>query len=270
MTHPDQLLADYVEGTLAERERALLHEHLSTCAVCREELELAQRAVSALATLEERPVPLGVTGPVLAEAKRRFERRRTVAWQRFQWGAGIAAAAALVLVFALNVGGNGADPAIRAEGGRAGMAASDAAGAPEQLDVIEKRDRNYAEADVREFAEQAARTARVGDNGEEAAPQAGTASGGGPAAGATMAAAGAAADLVTAAPAIECLRSAEVPLDDPGDRLLSIIEARFAGTPAYLAALLDSSGERQPADSVIVWVVDRRDCQILSSATQPV
>jgi hypothetical protein len=145
------------------------------------------------------------------------------------------------------------------------MAASDATAEPGQLDVIEKRDRNYAEADVREFAEQAARTARVGDNGQEAAPPA---FGGGSVAGATMAAG--AADLVTAAPAIECLRSAEVPLDDPGDRLLSIIEARFAGTPAYFAALLDSSGEGQPADSVVVWVVDRRDCQILSFATQPV
>lgn len=269
MTHPEQLLADYVEGTLAERERALLHEHLSTCAVCREELELARNAVSALATLEERPVPLGVTGSVLAEAERRFERRRTAVWQRFQWGAGIAAAAALVLVVALNVGGNGADPAIRAEGGRAGMAATDAAAEPEQLDVIEKRDRNYAEADVREFAEQAARTARAGDNGEEAAPPAGNAFGGGSAADATMAA-GATVDLVTAAPAIECLRSAEVPLDDPGDRLLSIIEARFARTPAYFAALLDSPGTGQPADTVIVWVVDRRDCQILSFVTKPV
>jgi anti-sigma factor RsiW len=269
MTHPDQLLADYVQGTLAERERALLHEHLSTCAVCREELELAQNAVSALAILEERPVPLGVTGPVLAEAERRVERRRTVVWQRFQWGAGIAAAAALVLIVALNVGGNGADPAIRAEGEGAGMAASDAAAEPEQFDVIEKLDRNYAEADVREFAEQAARTARVGNNGEEAAPQAGDALGGGSAAGATMAA-GAAVDQVTAAPAIDCLRSAEVPLDDPGDRLLSIIEARFAGTPAYFAALLDSPSEGQPADTVNVWVVDRRDCQILSFVTKPI
>ena len=268
MTHPEQPLADYVEGTLAERERALLHEHLSTCAVCREELELARNAVSALAKLEERPVPLGVTGPVLAEAKRRFERRHTVVWQRFQWGAGIAAAAALVLVVALNLGGNGADPAIRAEGGRAGVATSDAAAEPEQFEVIEKRDRNYAEADVREFAEQAARTARVSDSGEEAAPSAGNAFGGG-SAGATMAA-DAAVDLVTAAPAIECLRSAEVPLDDPGDRLLSVIEARFAGTPAYFAALLDSTGEGQPADTVIVWVVDRRDCQILSFVTKPV
>src|ERR671911_1088548 len=213
MTHPKQSLADYIEGTLADRGRPLLQEHLSTCAVCREELELARNAVSSLATLEELPVPLGVTGPVLAEAERRFERRRTVVWQRFQWGAGIAAAAALVLVVALNVGGNGADPAIRAEGRGAGVADSDAAGEPEQFDVIEKRDRNYAEADVREFAEQAARTARVGDNGEEAAPQAGDAFGGESAGGATMAA-GAAVDLVTAAPAIECLRSAEVLLDD--------------------------------------------------------
>ena len=76
MTHPEELLAGYVDGTLGTDERAVVDAHLQTCDTCREEVGLARTAVRALATLEEVPVPFGVTGPVLAEAGRRFERRR--------------------------------------------------------------------------------------------------------------------------------------------------------------------------------------------------
>jgi hypothetical protein len=265
MTHPEELLADYVEGTLTERERALVDAHLSTCAVCREELALAGNAVSALATLEERPVPLGVTGPVLAEAGRRFERRRTVVWQRLQWGAGIAAAAALVLVVALNVGGNGADPALRAEGEGAGAAVPDASAALERLDVIEKQDLNYTESDIRTLADRAARAAQGGDQEETVDAAAGGEAASPAAEGVTLSGA---SEFVPAAPAIECLRSAEVPLDDPRDRLVTILEARFARTPAYFAVLLEGPGAGQSADTVVVWVVARGDCRILTFAAQ--
>ena len=109
MSHPEDLLADYVDGTLAERERAVVDTHLDGCARCSAEIRQAEAAKTALSELEDVPVPFGVTGPVLAEAGRRFERRRGVAWERFQWAAGLAAAAALVLVVALNLGG-GDDP----------------------------------------------------------------------------------------------------------------------------------------------------------------
>jgi anti-sigma factor RsiW len=105
MTHPEELLADYVDGTLEDEQRAVVDAHLPGCATCREELELARGALAALANLEDEPVPFGVTGPVLAEAGRRFERRRVVVYERLQWAAGLAAAAALVLVVALNIGG---------------------------------------------------------------------------------------------------------------------------------------------------------------------
>src|SRR3972149_5264891 len=101
MTHPEELLADYVDGTLNHEQRAVVDTHLPGCATCRQEVDLARRALAALATLEDVPVPFGVTGPVLAEAGRRFERRRGVGWGG---AAGIAAAAALVLVVALNIG----------------------------------------------------------------------------------------------------------------------------------------------------------------------
>ena len=115
MSHPEDLLADYVDGTLAERERAVVDAHLHGCARCSAEIRQAEAARAALSELEDVPVPFGVTGPVLAEAGRRFERRRGVVWERFQWAAGLAAAAALIVVVALNVGGgdarNAATPA---------------------------------------------------------------------------------------------------------------------------------------------------------------
>jgi anti-sigma factor RsiW len=126
MTHPEDLLADYVDGTLADQERAVVDAHLQACDVCREELELARSGLAALAALQEQPVPFGVTGPVLAEAGRRFERRRTVAWQRVQWVVGGAAAAALVLVVALslNLGGTERRPTAAAGRSRPGRPAS--------------------------------------------------------------------------------------------------------------------------------------------------
>ena len=109
MSHPEDLFADYVDGTLDERARADVDTHLLGCGRCRDEVRLAASAKAALVELEDRPVPFGVTGPVLAEAGRRFERRRGVTWERFQWAAGLAAAAALVVVVALNVGDGGSE-----------------------------------------------------------------------------------------------------------------------------------------------------------------
>ena len=115
MSHPEDLLADYVDGTLAERERAVVDAHLDGCARCSAEVRQAEAAKTALSELEDVPVPFGVTGPVLAEAGRRFERRPGVVWGRFQWAAGLAAAAALILVVALNVGGGDAQNAAAPE-----------------------------------------------------------------------------------------------------------------------------------------------------------
>ncbi|MGA9162639.1 MAG: zf-HC2 domain-containing protein, partial [Actinomycetota bacterium] len=84
MSHPDDLLADYVDGTLDERGRADVDSHLLGCERCRGEVGEARSARAALAEVEELPVPFGVTGPVLAEAGRRFERRRGIAWDRFR------------------------------------------------------------------------------------------------------------------------------------------------------------------------------------------
>jgi anti-sigma-K factor RskA len=250
-SHPQELFADYVDGTLATDERAVVDAHLSTCAACRQEIELARRAVAALASLEELPVPLGVTGPVLAEAGRTFEHRRVAVWQRVQWAAGAAAAAAIVLVVALNVTGNGGNESPTAGGTMAaGAPTQDRTAMLEAVDVLEKHDASYGDADVRSFAQVTA--VSVEDDG-------------GPLAGAES---GPAIEFVPAAAGLRCLETAGVPLYDPRDTLVRLIEARYGRTPAYFAVFLESPGADQPADTAVVWVVARGDCRILTFASQ--
>jgi hypothetical protein len=263
MTHPEDLLADYVDGTLPEHERAVVDAHLEGCAKCREETELARGAVTALATLPEEPVPLGVTGPVLAEAGRRFERRRTAGWRRLQWAAGAAAAAALVAVFALN-GFGGSEPSRDAatEGGESAEAGGEApaAATTEAFGPVIQDQANvdYDEDGVRSLAEDAAAAARRTTDGAQTgsigADQEGSA----------------AALAASADRALSCFRDAGAPLDDPNSTLIRLIEARFQRTPAYLAVFLQSPGAGQPPDHAVVWVVARNDCRILTLQSLPI
>lgn len=260
MTHPEELLSGYVDGTLPNEERAVVDAHLATCATCREELELAHEALTALEALEEQPVPFGVTGPVMAEAGRRFERRGAM-WQRIQWGAGAAAAAALVLVVALNL--STGDSVDRANAPRDGDV-EDAAGPPgaalsadETLPKLERqRTVNYDDSGIRLLAEDAAERSAGAQSGPTTEAEAG---GGG----------GEFAAQEERGVALVCLRTSGAPFDDPRERLDRLIEAQYRGTPAYFAVFLESPGGGQPPDSAIVWVVATRDCRILTIASLP-
>lgn len=247
MTHPEELLAGYVDGTLAENERAGVDAHLASCTVCRDEIELSRAAVAALGSLEEERVPFGVTGPVLAEAGRRFERRRAVLWGRVQWAAGLATAAALVLVVALNLGG-GDDAAERAGGDGAGgqEASAPAAEAGTALMAVGlelQPDVSYDDAGIRSLARDAAaqRDAAAGESSADFAPP---------------------------DPAIRCLRRSDAPIEDPSDRLVRLIEAEYLDTPAYLAVFLESPGAGQPPTHSVVWVAAIDDCRNLAFASQ--
>jgi len=260
MTHPEELLSGYVDGTLPNEERAVVDAHLATCATCREEVDLAHEALTALEALEEQPVPFGVTGPVMAEAGRRFERRGAV-WQRVQWGAGLAAAAALVLVVALNLPGDSGERAAAPTDGTAeasGGAPGAALAADDTLPKLERqRTVNYDDSGIRLLAEDAAERSA----GAESSPTAEADTGGG-------------GDIEFAAQdergvAVECVRTSGAPLDDPLERLDRLIEAQYRGTPAYFAVFLESPGGGQPPDSAIVWVVATRDCRILTIASLP-
>jgi hypothetical protein len=197
----------------------------------------------------------------MAEAGRRFERRGAV-WQRVQWGAGVAAAAALVLVVALNLStGDSGDPAnaprdgaVEATTGAPGAALA----ADETLPKLERqRTVNYDDSGIRLLAEDAAERSA----GAQSSPTPESDAGGG-------------ADVEFAAQgergvAVECLRTSGAPLEEPLQRLNRLIEAQYRGTPAYFAVFLESPGGGQPPDSALVWVVATRDCRILTIASLP-
>jgi anti-sigma factor RsiW len=258
MTHPEELLAGYVNGTLTDPERAAVDAHLPTCERCREELDLASRAVAALETLEEVPVPFGVTGPVLAEGGRRLEKRGAKA-QRYQWIAGLAAAAAIVAVIAINIGSSGdgdrerAAPAAAAGGGAAGGGASGKVKLEVQSGV------NYRGAEgVRALAEGAARSYAS----EAAAPVPSATS---EAMDATVG--GAQERFANAAPALRCLSTAGVPLHDPANQLVRLVEAKYSGTPAYFAVFLGGPGAGQPPERVVIWAISKDTCTLLNGTS---
>ena len=257
MSHPEDLLADYVGGTLDERERAAVDAHLPACARCSAEVRQAEAARAALSELEDVPVPFGVTGPVLAEAGRRFE-RRGVAWGRFQWAAGLAAAAAFVLVVALNVGGEDAQNAAAPERTAAVAGGTGAAGAEAATPGVipfagleRQTDVNYDEARIRAVASEAAGAVVAAED----AP------------GTQAALASTVQDSKERTSlARECVDQSGV--RGPNDVLIRLIEAQFEGTPAFIGVYSEGPGAGQTPDHIVVFVVAKDDCSILSTASQ--
>jgi hypothetical protein len=255
VSHPEDLLADYVGGTLDERERAAVDAHLPGCARCSAEVRQAEAARAALSELEDVPVPFGVTGPVLAEAGRRFERRRGVAWGRFQWAAGLAAAAAFVVVVALNVGGEDAQNAAAPERTAAVAGGTGAAGAEAATPGVipfagleRQTDVNYDEAGIRAVAADAVVAA-------EDAP------------GTQAALASTVQDTKERTSlARECVDQSGV--RGPNDVLIRLIEAQFEGTPAFIGVYSEGPGAGQTPDHIVVFVIAKDDCRILSTASQ--
>lgn len=240
MTHPEELLAAYVDGMLEASERADVEAHLAVCPRCREEVELARRAVAALSALGEEPVPLGVTAPVLAQARREAEPW----WRSPRWAVGLAAAAALVLAGALVLPqvlrgpargsgeGAGATAAARdADRGAMGLAAP-------PLPPLEARDVDLDERAAKRLALQAARPSPSAE-----------------------------APAASSDAAVSCLVSSGATLDDR-HVLVRLISARYLGTPAYLGVFREGPGGDRPATRIVVWVVAQDDCRILTLLSQ--
>jgi len=268
VTHPDDLLADYVDGTLDEPRRADVDAHLQGCARCREEVRLAGVAKASMSELEDVPVPFGVTGPVVVEAGKRFEQRGKT-WDRFRWAAGLAAAAALVLVVALNLGHgdqqNAAQPAAASAGtGAAAEAGGGAADASAKVPFqgIERQPNVSYDADgIKAVAADASRAVAAAEEsqGQMAA---------GSAASSPLPSALSASERFADAPRPrQCIEQSGLPTDSPRDVLVRLIEAKFENQPAYIAVFAESPGAGQPADHVVVWAVSSQDCSILTTAS---
>ncbi len=254
MTHPEEQLAGYIDGSLTETERAEVDAHLATCATCREEVELAGRAVSALRDLPEEPVPVGVTGPVLTEIGAKAPSREPsraparAGGHRFQWAAGLAAAAVLVAAVAVAL------PKLSQQGtslsdNRAAGASPTAQAPGAEVNAgsiqLETQAVNYDAAKLEQLADQATR-----------AP----------------------ADMGVAAPNVKALSraaaTAEVCLAQPPggitarDRIVRLIQATYQGTAAYLGVYRERPKSGGAADRIVIWVVAKDGCGILSFASK--
>ncbi len=102
MTHPEELLAGYVDGTLSAQERAAVEAHVAGCARCSREIGLATSARSALRSLEEVPAPADIGSLAIREAsggRAAPAAEGTPRWYRV--GGIVGAVAAGLLVFTL-------------------------------------------------------------------------------------------------------------------------------------------------------------------------
>jgi hypothetical protein len=256
MTHPDDLLADYVDGTLSGEELRRVGRHLASCARCASEVALAGGARTALASLVEPPVPARVGGAAIEEAGReagestvagiRSRRPTAPGWHRWALGAA-AAAALLVIVFALPNLGSGPGGR-RAAAPGAESAANDRT---KRADTVEIEHRNYDTDDVAALALSYRSATPVPDASRPSSAD-----------GAVGQEAPAAFSAELTPDALTCISNA-VPNTD--GELVRLIRARFEGTRAFIGVYLEGPGAGQPPDTVRVWVVAEDGCAILTA-----
>jgi hypothetical protein len=256
--HPEEHLASLVDGTLSPAERAEVEAHVASCSTCREEVALARRAAGALASLEEADVPVGLTSSIVREA-RGGAGRFTRGYQTI--GATAAAAAIVVLAWVAFHGGGPGGNSISAAG--ANSEASDNARIPVAVSTV-----NYDAAKIHKLAgDLASGRSPEFDRVQHQASSA-------PAS--TKATASAPAPSSTNRSALSsarsdprpCLREATGPLR--GDQLIEIIQARFEGKPAYIAAYKHAPGAGEPPNLLTIWVAARPPaCTLLHYASQP-
>jgi hypothetical protein len=250
MTHPEELLAGYVDGTLSAQERAAVEAHVGGCARCSREIGLATSARSALRSLEEVPAPADIGSLAIQEASgsRAAAAEGTPRWYRV--GGLVAAVAAGLLVFTLvlpHVGqsddsGGGDQRALSAAERDTGLGKFSAGASG-----IEIQHENYDNTSLTALISSiAAEDSSGGAAGAASAPVA----------------------LATGSQAQVDKALACIVQSAPGETgdLKRLIRARFDGTPAYLALFTEGPGAGQPADRAIIWVFATDDCRILSSS----
>jgi hypothetical protein len=247
MTHPEELLAGYVDGTLSPKERRAVDSHVADCSRCSREISLAAGARSALRSLMEVPAPPGIATRALEEAggARRSAASGTPRWYRIGGAAAAVAAGLLVLTLVLPNIGQSESPGGEAARVKDQGAAGDARESTSTLlAAIEIQQVNYDDASL---------TALISWYQSDASSG-----------GALSAAAPTSQDFGTQAQTDRALACVAQSAPDPSGELQNLIRARFQGTPAYLAVFLEGPGAGQPADTATAWVFATKDCRILS------
>jgi anti-sigma factor RsiW len=255
MNHPSDLLMDLVDGSISPEDRGVVDAHLASCASCRQDVALAVAARDALRSLPAPDVPLGLGDAAIAEAEQRARevapavaplrgrggRAEAPAWYR--WAGAAAAAAAILMIVVVALPDVGVDDRSTAETADAGGEATTVAASG-----LEVQDVDYDTAAVQALA-----LAYGAGDGRTVPPDAEYATG----------AVVPAADTRGFDEALDCVEGAIPDLE--GSQPVRLIEARFEGTPAYLAVYLSGPGAGEPADTATVWVVARDTCEIVST-----
>ncbi|MDP9340961.1 MAG: zf-HC2 domain-containing protein [Actinomycetota bacterium] len=285
-THPDELLAGYVDGSLEPAQREEAERHLAGCATCQDELALCRRARAGLGGLSELEVPAGVTRPMVEGLRRRGGSRRariTVGGSshrssrvaRVAWSVGTAAAAAVIGVFAWSALHGGGSPIQPAAAPQKGVASVGPGAESVPSVAVTRQSIDYDAASIQTLASRVAKTSRKFDRAvvpPGKSPSGGTApaaplnpSPPGPATLGSATEPAPSPSPVPASPpasALPCLESAAGSSSTPG--LVQVIRARFEGTPAYIGVYAASSKPGRPADLITVWVVSASDCSLLN------
>lgn len=261
--HPEELLAEYVEGSLGPDDRARVESHMATCVSCREEVALAGSARQVLGALPELDVPAGTTWPVVQRAGQRRRRLPSLS-PRAAWAtAGAAAVAAAVIGGFIVVGGPRQLAGERTdsagmEAPQESMAEDQAGPAPSQATAyptFRSSTRNYNGTTLGSLARDLTREAKTAL--DEGFPEP-------PARFYTQTAFLSTGDRTRRA--LSCVAKAVSP-----DRSLApftVVAAKFDGEPAYIGAFLQADRPDRPYRQLSVYVVSRDGCALRSFARQ--
>lgn len=254
MTHPTDLFADFVDGTLPADQRQAVSAHLESCSTCRAEVALALEAREALAALPEEPIPLGTTRDVVRRAK---PPRRTASPRVYRVAALAAAASIIAFGGFLALRETNRESVTALSGEAAAPASSPADLEPGPFD----RDGDY---DSSELVALAGKTAKHSGAAERKAPSGDLTAAPGTTANKQLAAGEAAG--VDVGKATRCLKKGGA--FGHGGQLIGVFEAKYQGKPAVFGVLLEGPEAGAAHDRAVVWVVSRSNCEVIAFAQQ--
>jgi len=247
--HPEELLAAYVDRSLADEALEAVERHLAECETCREDVRLAEAARERLRELPEVDVPAGARRAAARALDREGSAELGGAGRRDarRWRAGLAAAAVIVGVIAvalprlMSSDSGGTSAAARNEGvPNAAMPTPSGSGPP----IVERQEIDYEPADVAALAADEAGATVAGAADEAAAPEQALAR-----------------QPPGAEQAIQCVRRWASAAQ--GATPIRIIEATYQGRPAYLGVARQTP-PKEASDRILVWVLARDACELIS------